>query len=333
MANRSQRLFDVITRQQIYIEGLKEQQTRLADTAFRVMETEIHAAINGLQVENVGDLTQAQLRKLLKQLRDIQNDFYSAAVRRLIAFIADWLVYEVKETPALLADSSNPIVPIGSASSLWASISKETMGATGGDIMALLAGLAPYAVRDLSNRVRAGVADNMKLREFTASIVGTESLNRRDGVFTRHQSAIRAAYNTSLQQVITQLRDKAYELITDRYMWNSVIDGATTDVCRGRNGRTFLRGKGPLPPAHYNCRSSTVPIFLRETITIPPNYYRWLTSQPEPFVRDILPRRLHEVLRRNELRASDLPKFSEPAPLTLEQYKAKSNYIRTGTDG
>lgn len=333
MANRSQRLFDVITRQQIYIEGLKEHQQREADAAFNQMEAEIRAAVFGLPVDNVGDLTQAQIRVLLKKLRAIQTDYYSAAVRRLIAFIADWLVYEVKETPALLADSSNPIVPMGSASSLWASVSKEVMGATGGDVLALLAGLGPAAIVETARRVRGGVADNMKLREFGAAIVGTPVNDGRDGIMNRHRNAMRSAVSTSMQQVISQLRNKAYELITDRYMWNSVIDGVTTHICLSRNGRTFLRGKGPLPPAHYNCRSSTVPIFLRETITLPSSYYRWLTGQPEPFIRDILPRRMHEVLNRRELRADDLPKFSEPAPLTLEQYKAKSNYIRTGTDG
>jgi len=242
-------------------------------------------------------------------------------------------VYEIRETPYLLSDADNPVVPLPSLSSLWPSISTADMGATGDTLLGLLAALGLSANRDMTRRVKGGIADNMTLAQFTAFIVGTGVLNGRDGIMNKGKHALTSAIATTMQQVISQLRDRAYGLLTDFYMWNSVIDGATTDICRGRNGRTFRRGQGPIPPAHFNCRSSTVPIFLRETIELPTSYYRWLTDQPAPFVRDILPRRLQEVLRRGELRATDLPKFSDPAPLTLDEYKSKTNRIKTGTDG
>jgi len=71
MANRSQAVFNVITRQQVYIEGLKEGQQRAALLAFAAMEAEVKAVLAGLPVENVGDLTQAQIRALLRQLKGI----------------------------------------------------------------------------------------------------------------------------------------------------------------------------------------------------------------------------------------------------------------------
>lgn len=42
--------------------------------------------------------------------------------------------------------------------------------------------------------------------------------------------------------------------------WVSVLDSATTDYCRGQDGKIYEVGKGPHPPAHYNCRSERIPI-------------------------------------------------------------------------
>jgi len=332
MANRTQDLFNVITRQQVYVEGLKEGQQRLALLAFADMEKELRTAILGLDVEDVSELTQAQIRALLRTLKAILTKFYSATLSRYIQFLSDWLVYEAKETPALLSDDDNAIVPLPGASDLWKQISKEPMGATGDTIASLLGALSAVAYADISRRVKGGIADNLSLRDFLAYIVGTKALNGRNGVLNKQRNALGSAIATTMQQVVTQVRDKAYGLLTDYYMWNSVIDGATTDICRGRNGRTYRRGSGPLPPAHYGCRSSTIPVFVGERLVLPPSYFAWVSAQPVPFARDILPRRLHGALAKGELRAADLPRFSEPAPLTLEQYKSKTKQIKTGTD-
>ena len=42
--------------------------------------------------------------------------------------------------------------------------------------------------------------------------------------------------------------------------WVSVLDSHTTKYCRGQDGKIYEVGKGPHPPAHYNCRSIRVPV-------------------------------------------------------------------------
>lgn len=42
--------------------------------------------------------------------------------------------------------------------------------------------------------------------------------------------------------------------------WVSVLDSHTTPYCRGQDGKKYDIGKGPRPPAHYNCRSVTRPL-------------------------------------------------------------------------
>lgn len=41
-----------------------------------------------------------------------------------------------------------------------------------------------------------------------------------------------------------------------KYRWVATLGERTSDICRKLNGQVFEVGKGPLPPAHINCRSS-----------------------------------------------------------------------------
>lgn len=67
------------------------------------------------------------------------------------------------------------------------------------------------------------------------------------------RSSVVHAANTSKEEVykvnpITQVE------------WISVLDSSTTPYCRGQDGKVYDIGKGPRPPAHYNCRSITRPL-------------------------------------------------------------------------
>ena len=42
--------------------------------------------------------------------------------------------------------------------------------------------------------------------------------------------------------------------------WVSTLDSRTTVICAGLDGRVFKPGQGIRPPAHFACRSTTVPV-------------------------------------------------------------------------
>jgi SPP1 gp7 family putative phage head morphogenesis protein len=46
--------------------------------------------------------------------------------------------------------------------------------------------------------------------------------------------------------------------------WISVLDSRTTLICAGRDGNIYPVGKGPYPPAHWNCRSRRIPALKSE---------------------------------------------------------------------
>jgi len=68
---------------------------------------------------------------------------------------------------------------------------------------------------------------------------------------------------TSINQVANSASQQVYEAnqdITKRYRYVATLDTRTSAICRALDGKTFEYGKGPTPPQHFNCRSTTIPV-------------------------------------------------------------------------
>lgn len=48
------------------------------------------------------------------------------------------------------------------------------------------------------------------------------------------------------------------------YQYSAIMDGRTTEICRGLHGKKFKSGTEPVPPMHFNCRSLLIPITIYE---------------------------------------------------------------------
>lgn len=73
----------------------------------------------------------------------------------------------------------------------------------------------------------------------------------------------RTITRTIINHVSSRAREEVYERNQDilkGVMWVSTLDNRTTEICMLRDGTVYAVGKGPRPPAHYNCRSTTVPV-------------------------------------------------------------------------
>ena len=109
-----------------------------------------------------------------------------------------------------------------------------------------------------------------------------------------------ALVRTSINQVANTASQQVYEAnqdITPRYRYVATLDTRTSAICRALDGREFEYGKGPTPPQHFNCRSTTVPVIDYQALgfTPPPagtrasvdgqvpvneSYGQWLAKQP-----------------------------------------------------
>jgi SPP1 gp7 family putative phage head morphogenesis protein len=117
---------------------------------------------------------------------------------------------------------------------------------------------------------------------------------------------IMALVRTSINQVANSASQQVYEAnqdITKKYRYVATLDSRTSSICAALDGREFEYGKGPMPPQHFNCRSTTVPII--DPDILPPstiakrasadgpvpvnmNYGQWLAEQSNKVKAEVL---------------------------------------------
>ncbi len=115
-----------------------------------------------------------------------------------------------------------------------------------------------------------------------------------------------ALIRTSINQVANTASQQVYEAnqdITPRYRYVATLDTRTSAICRALDGKEFEYGKGPMPPQHFNCRSTTVPIIDPDIlppsttatraskdgqVPINQSYGEWLSNQPRSVQADAL---------------------------------------------
>jgi len=122
---------------------------------------------------------------------------------------------------------------------------------------------------------------------------------------------IMALIRTSINQVANTASQQVYEAnqdITQKYRYIATLDTRTSAICRALDGREFDYGKGPMPPSHWNCRSTTVPVINYKELGFDPppsvtkgtrasmdgpvpankTYGEWLAKQPRATQADAL---------------------------------------------
>jgi SPP1 gp7 family putative phage head morphogenesis protein len=117
---------------------------------------------------------------------------------------------------------------------------------------------------------------------------------------------VMALVRTSINQVANTASQQVYEAnqdITKKYRYVATLDSRTSSICAALDGREFEYGKGPMPPQHFNCRSTTVPIIDPDIlppstiakrasadgpVPINTSYGQWLKDQPLKTQQDVL---------------------------------------------
>lgn len=117
-----------------------------------------------------------------------------------------------------------------------------------------------------------------------------------------------ALVRTSINQVANAASQQVYEAnqdLTKKYRYVATLDSRTSAICRALDGREFEYGKGPMPPQHFNCRSTTVPVIDYEALGFDPpppgkrasmdgpvpadtTYGEWLAKQPKTVQAEVL---------------------------------------------
>ena len=118
--------------------------------------------------------------------------------------------------------------------------------------------------RRLVGRLDFGDVGPLSRGQARAAGLSVKELQKAGGELTRiANNQVVALVRTSINQVANAASQQVYEAnqdITKKYRYVATLDTRTSAICRALDGQEFEYGKGPTPPQHFNCRSTTVAV-------------------------------------------------------------------------
>jgi SPP1 gp7 family putative phage head morphogenesis protein len=142
-------------------------------------------------------------------------------------------------------------------------------------------GIASSQAEFISREIRVGITEGEALPKISRRLRGRLQFGANQEMTAKAQalaggSGMRLANNqvrtivrTTVNQVQTMASQEVYaanQEVTQRYEYVATLDSKTTALCGSLDGKTFKYGEGPMPPQHFNCRSTTVPVIDDEDL-------------------------------------------------------------------
>lgn len=305
------RLYDVSTRVQVYVECVKQYQQAQLNQVLGDLSLQIVALLQNVKYKTLDGMSKAQLSALLASLNRLQYSVYSVYTQGLIAELKAFMSADLTVNQQVWATSYNsyayesddildpaqsrkfmlgfagpkPAYGIsavsGNDNALWSKIINSPVPANGLLLPAFVSNYGSYAQSSVLNAVRKAYANNVETQALIEEIQN-ETPQGTSGIMqtlTRNGASLLA---TAFQHVSSIVAMGVSSVFFPYYGWVSVMDSHTTAICASRNGNIYRAGEGPLPPAHYNCRSHTVPIVGNSASDLPrETFYQWTQAQPK----------------------------------------------------
>lgn len=294
------------------------------------------------QVLQFGDdnRTRQNLEKLLRDLDDILTGITVDWQEKLSEDLQTLAEYEADWTTKTLTANVDAEFVTPSPEQVWSAVKWNPLALSDkpADLFGMMTGWGDAEVARLVNGVKMGFVQGKTTRQIVKEVVGP------GGLADISQRNAATVIRTALNHVSTQARETVYKKNSDiiaRYEWVSTLDSRTSTICRSRDGQKYEIGKGPLPPAHPNCRSATAPVISDEydfldagakraargaeggtQVDAGTTYYEFLKQQPAWFVDEALGPTRGKIFRNSgispeEFRVISVDGFGRP--LTLNE--------------
>ena len=142
-------------------------------------------------------------------------------------------------------------------------------------------GIAESQAEFISREIRVGITEGESLPKISKRLRGRLRFGANQEMTAKAQALaggngmklannqVRTIVRTTVNQVQTMASQEVYAAnqdVTSRYEYVATLDSKTTALCGSLDGKTFRYGEGPMPPQHFNCRSTTVPVIDDEDL-------------------------------------------------------------------
>ena len=196
-----------------------------------------------------------------------------------------------------------------------------------------------------------GIARGQSIDAIVDAIEGSKRRGFKDGALQGMRNKLNTTVRTVTNSVSSQAREATYKKsnVVKAVRWVSTLDGSTTMICAGLDGKTDPGELGAeRPPAHFNCRSTTTPVLkswkelginLKESApgtraqmpgskgvaTADTTYGQWLKRQPKGFQDDVLGKERAKLFRSGKVRIDRFVDYSRNPPrrFTIEELRRR----------
>jgi SPP1 gp7 family putative phage head morphogenesis protein len=196
-------------------------------------------------------------------------------------------------------------------------------------------------------QVQIGMANQETTGDLVRRVRGRSiGRGRFKGGVVSYQSAATRQATALVRTAVNQIASKAHletyrqhDDVTKEYEYVATLDDRVTMRCASLDGKRFKYGEGPMPPQHWNCRSTIVPIVDWEGLGIETpkpgqrasaggpvsaktDYAGWLKDQPQGVQDRVLGKTRAEMFRSGKVTLGQMVR-SDNSVLTLDELKAR----------
>lgn len=284
--------------------------------------------------------TRQNLEKLLKDLNAILSGItggwetkLTEDLQALAKYESDWVTKTLQ-----VAVKTEFVTP--SPEQVWSAIKFNPLDLDHkpADFIALMSGWGITEVNRLAMGVKSGFVQGLTTRQIIQNVVGA------GGLADISQRNAATVVRTALNHVSTEAREMVYKKNSDivkKYEIVATLDSRTSTICRYYDGKKYEVGKGPLPPFHPNCRTTTAPVLSSEfdfldagakraargadggtQVNANTTYYEFLKQQPAWFQDKALGPVRGSIFRNAGMTTEEFRKASVDGfgrPLTLDE--------------
>lgn len=335
---------------QVWLQRLGTQTASLSIPFVQRMRNEVREA-----TLKFGDdaRTVKKLNKMIADLDSVLEDVtgdWKSTIEKALKDISDyenkWFIHTLQDDIGKAAKVAQP-----SNADVWAAAKfvPLSLGTSPVGMIEMLDNWTESEKNRLVRGVQSGFVQGQTTRQIVKSVAGD------GGLADISQRNVMTVVRTAVGHVSNVARQQGYESnsdIIDGYQWVSTLDSRTSATCRGFDGQVFAMGKGPLPPAHPNCRSTTIPKLSKEMdfldfldeggtraakgadggqqVSADTSYYEFLKNQPAWFQDEALGPTRGKIFRNagmspEEFRQASTDGFGRP--MTLAQMAANDQRV------
>ena len=242
-------LIDASTRHQIMLQ-------RLSGGAFNKLKPILEKLQKDIKSRLRDDPTDFQMHRLTALSADIQALFDEANTefgKQLNLELNNFTKYETDFQYRMLGNAVTTELTLPAIEQVVAAVTTAKAELISGKVtkkltisgMVKTLGEKP---KTIENKIRAGIIEGKSVDQMVRDIMRiADKVNKRDA-----RTIVRTAFNLAGSQARQAVTNQNLDVISGE-KWVSTLDGRTSLVCQGLDGKTFAVGEGRYPPAHMNC--------------------------------------------------------------------------------